>query len=62
MSGADSLRFCGKIFGIKSDYWLACGRLNQAEEDLKDKIVEPRGQGVNSVVYWVTDNLLNDWI
>jgi radial spoke head protein 4A len=62
MSGADSLRFCGKIFGIKSDYWLACGRLNQAEEDLKDKTVEPRGQGVNSVVYWVTDNLLNDWI
>ena len=43
MSGADSLRFCGKIFGIKSDYWLVCGKMNQAEEDLKDKTVEPRG-------------------
>ena len=62
MSGADSLRFVGLIYGTQNDYWLAAGRLNNAEEDLKDETVEPRGKGVNSIVYWVTDNLLNDWI
>lgn len=62
MSGADSLRFVGKIFGTKCDYWIAAGRLNQAEEASADASVEPRGTGVNSLVYWVTDNLLNDWI
>ena len=62
MSGAESLRFVGKIFGTKSDYWVAAGRLNQAEEDVRDPNVEPRGSGVNSVVYWVTDNPLHDWI
>lgn len=62
MSGADSLRFAGKIFGTQSDYWVAIGRLNSAEEDSKDASVEARGKGVNEVVFWVTDNLLNDWI
>ena len=32
MSGADTLRFIGKIFGTQSDYWIAAGNLNQAEE------------------------------
>ena len=62
MSGADSLRFVGKIFGTKNDYWVAAGRLNQAEEDVRDASVEPRGTGVNNLVYWVTDNPLHDWI
>lgn len=62
MSGADSLRFVGKIYGTKMDYWLVAGRLNQPEEAPADKNVEDRGKGVNSLVYWVTDNLLNDWI
>ena len=62
MSGADSLRFAGKIYGTKSDYWIAAGRLTQAEEAPADKSVEVRGSGVNNLVYWVTDNLLNDWI
>ena len=62
MSGADAVRFVGKIYGTKSDYWIASGRLNLAEEAPSDKTVEPRGTGVNTLVYWVTDNLLNDWI
>ena len=33
MSGADSLRFAGKILGSKSDYWIVAGRLSRAEED-----------------------------
>jgi len=24
--------------------------------------MEPRGTGLNNAVYWVSDNLLNDWI
>ena len=33
-----------------------------AEEDSKDRSVEVRGKGVNATVFWVTDNLLSDWI
>ena len=62
MSGADQVRFAGKIFGTKSDYWIAMGRLSEAEEDSKDASVEARGKGVNETVFWVTDNLLSDWI
>ena len=62
MSGAESLRFAGKIFGSSQDYWIAIGRLSTAEEDSKDASAEPRGKGINEVVFWVTDNLLNDWI
>jgi len=32
MSGARSLRFMGKIFGTKKDYWVVSGFLNQVEE------------------------------
>ena len=62
MSGADSLRFAGKIFGTRSDYWIAMGQGAAPEEESKDASVEPRGKGVNATVFWVTDNLLGDWI
>ena len=62
MSGAEALRFGGKIFGTSKDYWIAIGRLPQAEEDARDPTMETRGKGVNETVFWVTDNLLNDWI
>lgn len=62
MSGAESLRFAGKIFGTQKDYWIAMGKLPVAEEDSKDASSEPRGKGVNESVFWVTDNLLNDWL
>jgi radial spoke head protein 4/6 len=62
MSGASSLRFCGKILGSTRDYWVVSGTLNQVEEANADKMVEARGTGVNTHVYWVTNNLLSDWI
>jgi hypothetical protein len=62
MSGAEALRFAGKILGTQKDYWVAIGRLPQPEEDVKDPAMEVRGKGVNETVFWVTDNLLNDWI
>ena len=40
MSGAESLRFAGKIFGSSQDYWIAIGRLSTAEEDSKDASAE----------------------
>lgn len=62
MSGAERLRFSGKILGTQKDYWVAAGEVPQAEEFTKDKMIEKRGEGVNKMVYWVTDNPLNDWI
>ena len=62
MSGADQVRFAGKVFGTQRDYWVAMGRLADAEEENKDASVEARGKGVNETVFWVTDNLLSDWI
>ena len=62
MSGAERLRFCGKIFGTQKDYWIASGELLPAEEFVTDVMTEKRGEGVNKLVYWVTDNPLNDWI
>ena len=62
MSGADRLRLLGKIYGTSKDYWIAVGVLAQAEEKDEDPLVEKRGEGANAMVFWVTDNLLNDWI
>jgi len=62
MSGAERLRFCGKIFGTQKDYWIASGEMLAAEEFSTDKTNEKRGEGVNKLVYWVTDNPINDWI
>ena len=62
MSGADRINFCGKIFGTHNDYWVATGVLSKAEETVPDKNVEARGTGVNKFVFWVTTNLLNDWV
>ena len=61
MSGAEAIGFVGKIYGTKSDYWIANGRVSASEEPA-EKGVEPRGEGTNTFVFWVTDNLLNDWI
>jgi len=32
LSGADSIRLFGKIFGTKKDYWIAQGILSEEEE------------------------------
>lgn len=62
MSGATNLRFMGKIFGTKKDYWVCSGVLTHIEEPNQDHAIEKRGSGVNAKVFWVTDNILNDWI
>ena len=62
MSGAYSLSFFGKIYGTQKDYWIIQGTLDFQEEAVRNSQQEARGQGVNKFVYWVTDNLLNDWV
>jgi hypothetical protein len=62
LSGASRLRFWGKILGIQRDYWVIEGVLDQAEEERAHWSHEKRGEGVNKMVYWVNDNLVEDWI
>jgi radial spoke head protein 4/6 len=62
LSGASQLRFWGKIYGSKKDYWVVEGVLDVPEEDKRDYFQEKRGEGVNKLVYWVTDDILEDWV
>jgi radial spoke head protein 4A len=62
LSGASQLRFWGKIYGIQKDYWVIEGILETSEEESGYWYQEKRGEGVNKLVYWVNDNLLEDWI
>lgn len=62
VSGASQVRFWGKFYGVKKDFWVVEGVLNRVEEPQKDSIVEKRGDGVNRLVYWVTDDVLEDWV
>jgi radial spoke head protein 4/6 len=61
-TGASQLKFFGKVFGRSADYWVAQGVLNQVEEAPLSKSQEPRGQGTNATVFWVTNNVMSDWI
>jgi len=60
ISGASKVKFAGKILGSEKDYWIACGELKEKSE--YEAGCEPRGVGCNACVFWVTDNLLHDWI
>ena len=63
-SGASSMRFWGKIYGREKDYYVAEGLLeNTGREDIqRPKGFEVRGSGLNKFTYWVTDNILEDWV
>lgn len=62
LSGATSVRFFGKIFGRQRDYWIAQGTIVGEEEKSKNPMKEKRGEGANTHIFWVTENLLKDWI
>ena len=34
MSGADSIKFGGKVYGTQKDYWVAYGKLDAQEEEV----------------------------
>jgi hypothetical protein len=58
-SGANNLKFRGKILCVDKDYWILSGSLPDSEPPKAG--IDARGTGVNEFVYWVTDNLLHDW-
>lgn len=62
ISGATMMRFWGKFYCLKSDYWVLEGEVRSNEEQDVPREIEARGQGVNRKIYWVTDNILEDWI
>ena len=62
ISGATHLRFWGKYLGRQRDYYVIEGQLLYPEEAKTENGAEERGKGINAHVYWVTDDLLNDWI
>jgi hypothetical protein len=62
MSGGDKFRFAGKIYGTMKDYWVVSGVRSTEVESQVSRDAEPRGEGVNATVFWVTDNLLHDWV
>jgi len=62
ISGAKSLQLFGKVLATEQDYWVAQGVLTESEEVPSNKLQELRGKGVNASVFWVTHNLMGDWI
>ena len=55
------LKFWGKILGLK-DYFVIQGLTKNKVKDDISPSSEPEGQGVNYYSYWVTTDLLSDWI
>lgn len=62
MSGADRVRFVAKLYGTTKDYWVCSGFLPGDDELDLPRDQEKRGKGTNALVYWVTHDLLSDWI
>jgi radial spoke head protein 4A len=47
MSGAERMRFAGKILGTEKDYWVVSGVLVEPSENNVDASIEKRGSGSN---------------
>ena len=62
LTNAKNIRFWGKLFALKHDYYVVEGEVDYFEELSLPYHYEARGKGVNKNVYWVTTNLLEDWI
>ena len=58
------MRLWGKIKGTEKDYYIAEGVAEapqQEDEPQLEADFEPRGQGVNSFGYWVTNSPSEGW-
>ena len=51
-----------EIYGRKNDYYVAVGEVSKNFHDEVPNTWEPKGVGVNKFTYWVTDNLLEEWV
>ena len=62
-SGASELRFWGKIYGTKSDYYIAEGKGGtEIDTENMPEEFEAKGTGVNTLTYWATSDLLGEWV
>jgi hypothetical protein len=62
---ATQLRFFGKIHGTEKDFYIVEATLGEGEgEDDGEKPadVEPKGTGVNTYTYFVTQDSMSEWI
>jgi hypothetical protein len=51
------------MFGTNKDYYVVEGILSHTEDEkAPSPDFESRGTGVNKLVYWVTDDVLSDWV
>ena len=56
------LRFFGKIYGIKSDYYIIQGTLKTYPMRNPPEHVESRGnEGINRFTFWVSNSILESW-
>lgn len=57
------MRLWGKVIGSQKDYWVAEGQADSAVEDGElPWNAEARGSGINRLNYWVTNDLLSEWV
>ncbi|MCQ2818742.1 MAG: hypothetical protein MJ252_15860 [archaeon] len=56
------LRFFGKIYGIKSDYYIIQGILKNYPIKATNPYVESKGnEGINRYTFWVSNSILEAW-
>ena len=63
-SGANRIRFWGKIRGTACDYYVAEGEVEGGEEEGGEERppdFEPNGSGINKFTYWVAHSSLGAW-
>ena len=61
MAGPTYVKFWGKIFGRKKDYYIIETNGDKPEDEETPEEYEKRGKGVNERIYYVTNNLLDEW-
>lgn len=65
-TGASQMKLWGKIKGTQKDYYVSEGKLGgggegeEGGEGGQEEGAEARGSGVNTNVYWVTNNAMGD--
>jgi len=56
------VRFWGKIFGTQKDYYVLYGDKTERYSDNPNPAIEADGQGVNEMSFWVSNDLLQEFV
>ena len=61
-NNCEYLRFFGKIYGIKSDYYILQGLMKDYPRKIPNPYIESRGnEGINRYTFWVSNSILEAW-